>query len=331
MITGGAGYIGSCLTHRLLEAGHKVTVLDLGVVSSPLHINNSSYRFQYGDIRDDETMKKLLKGADALIHMAFLSNDPNYRLDPSVSQEVNINAFESVAKHAYDEGVKRVIFPSSCSVYGRGEDSDRDVGLTEIDALDPLTEYAKSKIKCEEILMGMPASNDQIRVILRPATVFGASVSMRLDLLINSMVFDALANSELTIENPNRIRPVLCIEDLCRLYELILNCDPGLIDRQVFNVAYENNSLLDSATLVANYLDVPLNLSGDYNNDARTYRVSSQKVAQVLGFKPEYTVASYLPQLDKRILEITRRPDFSLDNYTNIGKQQSYFSNESAD
>jgi nucleoside-diphosphate-sugar epimerase len=326
VITGGAGYIGSKLTKLLLACGHEVKVLDLCVVSSPLIIDDDRFKFYAGDIRDLALVKNVLKDADVLFHFAFLSNDPDYKLDKNISQCVNIDAFSAIIKLAYDLGVSRIVFPSSCSIYGKGAESDKSSMFCETRASEPLTDYAAAKVECEKILLDLPIRKNLVCTILRLATVYGASDSMRLDLLINRMVLEALQKKKISVKAEHRIRPVLCIDDLCALYLKVLACDSSLVNREVFNVAYENNTLLESTNIVASALGLPVERSDEFMSDNRSYRVSSKKIENRLNFYPKYTISSYLHLLVDKISNLINSPDFDLGNYTNINKQQRYFS-----
>ena len=155
LITGGAGYVGSVLTPYLLNKGHKVTVVDLMIYGEEVLKKNKNLRIVKGDIRDIKLMAKYLKGQDAVIHLACISNDPSFELNPKLGKEINFNAFEPLVKESRDIGVKKFIYASSSSVYG----IKKEVNVNEEIPLEPLTDYSKFKALCEDILLKYSSKN----------------------------------------------------------------------------------------------------------------------------------------------------------------------------
>src|SRR2546430_11933788 len=183
LVTGGAGYVGAVLVPRLLARGFHVKVLDLYIFGD--HVldsvkENPNLEQIKGDIRNRQLLRKILPGVDAVIHLACISNDPSFELDPELGKSINYDAFFDVVAVARDSGVRRFIYASSSSVYGVKSDDN----VTEDLALEPLTDYSKFKAMCEDVLLEAQAPGF-VPVVLRPATVCGYSPRLRLDLTVN--------------------------------------------------------------------------------------------------------------------------------------------------
>ena len=179
MVTGGAGYVGSSLVPKLLAAGYAVSVLDLYLYGDDLFKDlrgSSGLREVKGDLRDSESVARALEGADAVIHLACISNDPSFDLDPNLGKSINFDCFRPLLKASKAAGVKRFIYASSSSVYGIKEDPS----VTEDLPLQPLTDYSKFKAMCEDVLE-QERESGFTTVTIRPATVCGYAPRLRLD------------------------------------------------------------------------------------------------------------------------------------------------------
>ena len=194
LITGGAGYVGVSLTEQLLKDNHEVTILDLFLYGEDVLENNKNLKKIKGDIRNIDIIKSSFKDKDIIIHLACISNDPSFELNPTLGKSINLDPFEPMVKTAKELGVKRFIFASSSSVYGIKDEKD----VTEDMSLNPLTDYSKYKAMCEEILFKYK-SNDFITTVIRPATVCGYSKRLRLDLVVNILTNLAYHNRLITI------------------------------------------------------------------------------------------------------------------------------------
>ena len=192
VVTGGAGYVGTVLVPKLLEKGYKVRVIDLFLFGDYLPKNNPNLESIKGDIRDQETLKSVMEGSDAVIHLACVSNDPSFELNPALSRSINYECFEPMVKIAKDSGVKRFIYASTSSVYGISDNPN----VTEEHPLVPLTDYNKYKGMCEPQLLKYQSS-DFTTVIIRPATICGYSPRLRLDLSINILTIMRLPTERL--------------------------------------------------------------------------------------------------------------------------------------
>ena len=192
LITGGAGYVGSLLTPRLLEKNFKVTVLDLMIYGDDVLGEHKNLKKVKGDIRNINLLKKIIPGHDAILHLACISNDPSFELNPSLGRSINFDAFEPLVKISRESHVNRFIYASSSSVYGiKKEKND-----TEDMKLEPLTDYSKFKGMCEKIL-NENKTDDFIVTTIRPSTVCGYALRQRLDLVVNILTNHAYHKKKL--------------------------------------------------------------------------------------------------------------------------------------
>jgi len=288
LVTGGAGYVGSVLVPELLAAGHKVTVLDLYLYGD--HVLNSvkdnpNLEEIKGDIRDRELLKKEIPGTDAVIHLACISNDPSYELDPDLGKSINYDAFVDLVDVSKRTGVKRFIYASSSSVYGIKDEPE----VTEDLPLEPLTDYSKYKALCEGVLIGA-AADDFIVTVIRPSTVCGYSPRMRLDLTVNILTNHAINRGEIMVFGGEQKRPNLHIEDMTDLYLFILKQTADKINKEIYNVGYENYKVREIAEIVSHTLGDNIPIITTPSNDNRSYHVCSDKIKQELGFKAKHTI-----------------------------------------
>tara|TARA_R110002167_G_scaffold52698_3_gene151895 strand:+ start:74 stop:1078 length:1005 start_codon:yes stop_codon:yes gene_type:complete len=288
MVTGGAGYVGSCLVPKLLAAGHKVTVLDLFIYGQGVFNGsgqNPNLRCVKGDIRDIAAVKDALTGCDAVIHLACISNDPSFELDPDLGRSINYDCFRPMVRAAKEEGVKRFIYASSSSVYGiRDEDN-----VTEELELKPLTDYSKFKAMCEEVLE-QEREPGFVTLTLRPATVCGYAPRLRLDLTVNILTNHAINNGKITVFGGEQKRPNINIEDMTDLYVASLQYPDALIDGEIFNAGYENHKVREIAEMVRGQVGQGVEIVTTPTDDNRSYHVSSGKMQRVLGFTPKHTI-----------------------------------------
>ena len=196
-VTGGAGYVGSALVPALLAEGYKVKVLDLYLYGD--HVLGAARRHPCltevkGDLRDTDLLRREIPGTDAVIHLACISNDPSYELNPDLGKSINYDAFLPLVDISRACGVKRFIYASSSSVYGIKEEPE----VTEDLPLEPLTDYSKYKALCEEYLKA--GATDEFTVTtIRPSTVCGYAPRLRLDLTVNILTNHAINNGSITV------------------------------------------------------------------------------------------------------------------------------------
>ena len=320
LVTGGAGYVGSALVPRLLDAGHRVTVLDLYIygedVLAPLS-DHPGLRQVKGDIRDTGTVAGALAGCDAVIHLACLSNDPSCDLDPALGKSINLDPFRPLVRAAKAAGVKRFVNASSSSVYGIKDAPE----VTEDMTLDPLTDYSRYKALCEDILADERGPGF-VAVTVRPATVCGYAPRLRLDLTVNILTNHAVNNRRITVFGGSQKRPNLHIDDMAALYLFLLQCSDEDIDGQTFNAGYENHSVMEIARMVRGVVGDHIEIEVTPTDDLRSYHVCSEKLHRRLGFRPRRSIPDAVTGLVDAFA-VGKVPD-ALDNarYFNIKRMR---------
>lgn len=289
LVTGGAGYVGAVLVPKLLAAGHTVTVLDLYMygedVLRPVETHPQLVQIK-GDLRHPVAVAKALAGCDAVIHLACISNDPSFELNPALGREVNYDCFRPLVKAAKAAGVKRFVYASSSSVYGIKE----GVNVTEELSLEPLTDYSKYKALCEDVLTE-EREPGFTTLILRPATVCGYSPRQRLDVIVNILCNHAVNTGKIKVFGGSQLRPNIHIEDMTDLYCSTLQYADNQIDGKIYNAGFENHSVLELAEMVKRIVGhntVELDMVS--TDDNRSYHVSSDKIARELGWRPKHTI-----------------------------------------
>lgn len=288
MITGGAGYVGAILTPKLLAAGYGVNVLDLYLYGDDVLAaarGNPELKEFKGDIRDAAIVERALAGCDAVIHLACISNDPSFELNPDLGKSINYDSFRPLVRAAKRAGVRRFIYASSSSVYGIKDDPE----VTEELPLLPLTDYSKFKALCEQVL-AEEREPGFTTLTLRPATVCGYSPRQRLDLTVNILTNHAVNNGKITVFGGGQLRPNLHIEDMTDLYLECLRYPDDLIDGRIFNAGYENHSVMAIAEMVRGVVGPQVGIQATPTDDNRSYHVSSAKIKRELGFAPRHTI-----------------------------------------
>jgi nucleoside-diphosphate-sugar epimerase len=316
-ITGGAGYVGTVLSNYLLEKGYEVTIYDLMIYG--VHFKrNKNLQIVKGDIRDKKKIKNFIKNHDAVIHLACISNDPSFELNPNLGKEINYDSFEPLVEISKDEGIKRFIYASSSSVYG----VKKELNVTEEMTLEPLTDYSKYKALCEEILIKY-STKDFVTLIVRPATVCGYSPRQRLDLVVNILTNLAYHKREITIFGGDQLRPNIHIQDMARAYELFINEDNEKINGKIFNIGFENQSVNQLAYQVQKVIGADVKIKKLPTNDNRSYHISSKKIQDELGFIANFSILNAIEDL-KYVFEKKLLSDcLANENYFNIKKMQS--------
>lgn len=291
-ITGGAGYVGSMLTPHLVKRGHRVTVLDTFWYGDTL-FDHPSLRKIKGDIRNKTDLRAAFTGQDAVIHLACISNDPSFDMNPSLGKSINLDCFMDILSTCNTENVGRFLYASSSSVYGLSERGE----VTEDSPRRPLTDYSKYKLACETMIKTYGMGG--VWTILRPATVCGYSPRMRLDLVVNILTIQALVNKRITLFGQSQKRPNINIMDMVAAYEMILNAYDNAIDQQTYNVGFENLTLLEIATLVQQTIGDPeVVIALEPTKDPRSYHVNSDKIRE-LGFKPVVDIAQAIQSIKR--------------------------------
>jgi nucleoside-diphosphate-sugar epimerase len=292
LVTGGAGYCGSLLVPQLLDQGYRVTVYDAMFFGDGfLPKGDPNLRVVKGDIRDMAHLAAATAGHDAFVSLACISNDASFELDEALSTSVNMDAFEPMVEAAKQAGVKRFIYASSSSVYGVSDRPD----VTEDHPLVPLTLYNKFKGLCEPLLK-KHADDDFTVVIFRPATVCGYAPRLRLDLSVNILTNHAINAGKITVFGGSQLRPNLHIQDYCDAVKLFLTAPSDQIQKETFNVGYQNLSIMDIARLVQRIVSKEFPEQGEVaivttpSDDLRSYHINSDKIRRVLGYAPRHTI-----------------------------------------
>ena len=297
LITGGAGYVGSFLADELIKKNYHVNVLDLFLYGSDVFESNKINLIK-GDIRNINLLKKIIPGNDIIIHLACISNDPSFELNPILGKSINLEAFEPIIKISKDNGIKKFIYASSSSVYG----VKKEHNVFENMKLEPLTDYSKFKAICEEICLKY-RSKDFETIILRPATVCGFSRRQRFDLVVNIFTNLGFNKRQLTVFGGNQLRPNIHIKDMVQSYiTSIENNDLGKVNNPIFNVGYENYSTLSLAEKVKNNIGSDLKIEIQKTNDDRSYHINSEKFSKVTKFAYKHTIDDAIKDL-KRAFE----------------------------
>ncbi len=300
LVTGGAGYVGSVLVPKLLKAGHRVKVLDLYMYGDDVLASvkdDPNLKQIKGDLRDAALLRRELAGVDAVIHLACISNDPSYELNPDLGKSINYDAMVSLVDLSKELGIKRFIYASSSSVYGIKEEEQ----VTEDLPLQPLTDYSKYKAMGEEYLLKRRGPGF-VTLILRPATVCGYSPRLRLDLSVNILTNLAVNKGQITVFGGEQHRPNLHIEDMTDLYVKTLEYPDELIDGKIFNAGYHNMKIKDIAVAVKRVVEdklgkKDLQIITTPTDDNRSYRVSSAKIKRELGFEAQRSVETAVADL----------------------------------
>ncbi|MGB0671721.1 MAG: NAD-dependent epimerase/dehydratase family protein [Rhodospirillales bacterium] len=291
-ITGGAGYCGSRLVPQLLNSGYKVTVYDILYFGDHfLPKDHPNLTLVQGDIRDTAKLSQAVKGHEAFLSLACISNDASFELDEGLSTSINLHAFEPMVKAAKAAGVKRFVYASSSSVYGVSDKPD----VTEDHPLVPLTLYNKYKGMCEPLLNAL-GDDDFTVTTFRPATVCGYASRLRLDLSVNILTNHAVTNNKITVFGGAQLRPNLNVADYCDACEMLLSAPREKVHKDVFNIGFQNMSIMDIALLVKSVVEAefpekaPIDIVTTPSDDIRSYHINSDKVRRVLGFEPKHTI-----------------------------------------
>lgn len=320
-ITGGAGYVGAVLVPKLLNKGYHVKVIDLYIYGEDVldSVKDHPHLVQVkGDIRNRQLLEAEIKGCDTVIHLACISNDPSYELDPDLGKSINYDAFVNLVDISRKSGVKRFIYASSSSVYGIKDEPE----VTEDLPLEPLTDYSKYKALCEKVLMDA-ATDDFVVTVVRPSTVCGYSPRLRLDLTVNILTNHAINKGQITVFGGEQKRPNLHIEDMANAYLFLLEQPVEKIHKKIYNVGYENYKVREIAEMVKGTLDGNIPIITTPSNDNRSYHVSSNKIKEELGFEAKHTIQEAILDL-KAAFDSGKIPN-SMDDirYYNIKTMQA--------
>jgi nucleoside-diphosphate-sugar epimerase len=321
LLVGGAGYVGSILAEELLERGYAVKILDR------LYYGETGLR----EIRDRVELvvadmrllpANVLEDVDIVVNLGGLSNDPTAEYNPKANYEMNTVAAKTLAEMCQTAGVRRYVFASSCSIYDRGVgNDDKDIMQDEETPVSPRAAYASSKREAEKILQNM-TSDTFCPVILRKGTIYGFSHRMRYDLVVNTFVKFALSQGYINLHYGGEMwRPLVDVRDVARAYIVAIQADEEMVKGQIFNVSHHNYRISELALRVREALrqvGVDPEIRADYGyRGVRSYRVSTKKIEQVLGFRPKV-------ELEESVIDMVAKirqhgyTDFDNPRYHNI-------------
>ena len=317
-ITGGAGYVGSMLVPSLLKEGHRVSVLDLMIYGEDVLPEHPDLTVIRGDIRNQELLKSSIPGHEVVIHLACISNDPSFELNPELGKSINLDPFRPLVEISKNAGVKRFFYASSSSVYGIKKEPD----VNEEMSLEPLTDYSLFKMNCEQILSEYQ-SDDFTTTTIRPATVCGYSRRQRMDVVVNILTNLAYHKRVISVFGGAQLRPNIHIADMVEIYLILIKAPKEKIAGEIFNGGYENHSVLQLAETVRDVIGKDVVLKTTSSDDNRSYHVSSKKIQKALGFSASHTIRDAVEDLksafDKGLL-----PNSLVDEkYFNIKRMQN--------
>lgn len=316
VVTGGAGYIGWYLNRMLLDRGYQVHVLDALLFGDAVIRDLNShprFHFEKGDVRNIGDLARILKDAYAVIHLAAVVGDPACEKNPDFTRTVNIESTKVIVELCNYLGIERLLFASSCSVYGA---APSDILLNEGSYLNPISQYAESRILSEEIVFSKVKG--PIPTVLRLATAYGYSKRMRFDLAVNLMTLHALTQGKVRVLGGGQYRPFVHCKDAAKAFLKVLEADPQYIDHEAFNVGsnQQNHKVIDVGTEIAETLGVELELVKEREDD-RNYRVDFSKIRWLLQFEPERSITESVLEI-KQAFEAGEFGSWNDDKYYNV-------------
>lgn len=294
-VIGGAGYVGAVLVPKLLKGGYSVTVFDLFMYGEEVFDavkGDPKLKLVKGDVRNTAAVAQALQGIDSVVHLACISNDPSFELDPELGRSINLDSFRPTVQAAKKAGVSRFIYASSSSVYGVKE----GVEVTEDLSLEPLTDYSRFKAQCEGILMEERQPGFTV-MVLRPATVCGYSTRQRLDVVVNIMTNFAVNRGQIKVMGGKQLRPNIHIDDMTAAYLHVLDLPSQAIDGRIYNVADENFPVSELANIVRDVVGPSVSITHEPTNDPRSYHVSGKWIERDLGFRCQNSIQGAVQDL----------------------------------
>jgi len=287
LIVGGAGYVGGWLTDEAIRDGHEVRVID-NLTYEDSYLKN--VEFIFGDVLDFDLIKNNLSWADTVVWLAALVGDPACAINPSLTKKINVDSVRNLVNH-FDG---RVIFPSTCSVYGA-----QNGLLNEESTVGPLSLYAASKLEAESILL----KSNVTPLIFRLGTLFGISdtyARLRVDLVLNVLTIRAVLEGTMSVFGGEQYRPLLHVKDVATAVIPHLNDSVS----GIFNLSTENVTILQLAERIQKIVNkVKIEQTEISFQDARNYRVSTDKVNKELKFIPRYTIENGIQEVANAIMQ----------------------------
>jgi nucleoside-diphosphate-sugar epimerase len=296
LLIGGAGYIGSVLYEKLIKMGYKVRILDLllyGKESISKFDQNEEFDFIKGDCRDAKTIERALDGIDAVVHLGEIVGDPACAINESFTIETNYEATHQIVELCVKRGIKRLIFASSCSVYGKNDNA-----VDEESELNPVSLYARCKIESEKAIMSF--KHDQFcPTIFRLSTVHGKSYRPRFDLVVNLLSIKALTEGKIQIFGGNQWRPFISVKDICNGMITCLHTESYKVKNQIFNLgdSRENYQLVTIGELLEKHMPEATVETLKDQEDDRDYKVNFDKIKSTLGFTTQHSIEDTIEEL----------------------------------
>ncbi|UCF79337.1 MAG: SDR family oxidoreductase [Candidatus Eiseniibacteriota bacterium] len=300
LVTGGAGYVGSHLVRKLLSRGYAVRVLDnllFGDESVKELSSDPDFELMRGDIRHIEDVVQSMEDCYGVIHLAGIVGDPACELKPDVTHAINYEATKIMVEITKYKGLKRFVFASTCSVYGAAE----DYVLNEGSVLNPVSLYAETNLRSEQIILRGFNGTDVVSSIMRLATVFGASYRMRFDLVVNILTAKAVNERKIKIYGGKQWRPNVHVEDVAEAAITLLEAPASAVDREIFNIGSneQNYRIAELGDIVLQCIPGTQVETLDESPDPRSYNVSFDKARHVLGYRVGRTVKSGVLEIEK--------------------------------
>ena len=317
IIIGGVGYVGADLVPKLLKLGYSVTVYDLFIYGIDVLDNHENLKLIKGDIRNKELLEKSIIEHDTLIHLACISNDPSFELNPELGKSINLDSFRPLVEVSRKNKIKRFIYASSSSVYGIKKEKNVNENLL----LEPLTDYSKFKVECENILQEYTDKMFQT-VIIRPATVCGYSKRQRLDVVVNILTNLAFNLRKIKIFGGDQLRPNINIHDMSNVYLKMIEASENLVNGEIFNAGYENLTVNEIGDLVKKIIGEDVLIDKVATDDNRSYHISSQKIKDKINFQPLFNVEDAIKELKTSFEQKKLLDSLNNTNYFNIKKMQ---------
>lgn len=318
LITGGGGYVGSALTDYLINNGYFVSVYDLFLYGENVFNSKKNIDLIKGDIRDTKLFEKSVKNHEAVIHLACISNDPSFEMNPTLGKSINFDAFEPLVSISKKNNIKRFIYASSSSVYGIKNEKN----VNEAMSLEPITDYSKYKAQCEKILMRYK-SNDFETITIRPATVCGFSKRQRLDVIVNILTNLAFHKRQITVFGGQQLRPNIHINDMLRAYKILLEASAEKVNGEIFNAGWENKSVTEISDTVKNIIGKDVQIIKSKTDDNRSYHISSEKIKNVLNFNTKFTIHDAVNDLKQAFEKNLFKDTLNNDLYFNIKRMNN--------
>ena len=317
LVTGGAGYIGSVLTHKLVELGYNVRIIDSLIYGkdgiSDL-ISKNSVELIEKDIRDEKTLNEAVKEIDCVIHLAAIVGDPLCKKIPIAAKQINEDATKKLITISKKQGVKRFIFASTCSNYGSVSTT-----VDENSPIKSLSLYSETKINSENFILNAESSSFE-PCILRFATAHGLSPRMRFDLLLQEFLRDAILDKKIRIYGPNFWRPLAHVEDISNACITTIKSSKDIISGEVYNVGNSNENYTKKmlAEVIQEFVPSTEIEITESKTDLRTYKVSFDKIKNNLKFISKKTIRDSISDILTEIQKGSLDPKAS--EFSNMSK-----------